>query len=1016
MKHDVKPPTDRLICPKCGLENEDGKFCGSCGGRLSAPVRATVSPRSSKSARSEDSSSESSENPTNVNSEAPEKRFASMKLSGDIPRPSDTSSHPSSKQENPYPKPARSTSITENPVSDQRTLTIVKNQEQIARGRPATENLLQNVRGSTTPEDPEASLDELAAAVKKHPSSPETYLALATAQLKKGKAERAYSTWRAMKTVAPDDVRVYRLGARILDTLGRREEAITALNRLLIAAPEDTESALFLARIQHESGRRREALTVLQSLRERASEHPDILLRLAENQLALGDPAAAQEDLSSYRKMAGENLDVFLMLGRAMLQQSFYDGAIRLYKEGLSMFSEDPDLLLGLGKALLGAGEKGQALLEFERAGHRAPDRIELLLEMGRLYGGMGMDEKANEMFDRLRTQKVRDGEIFLEIARYYQSRKESEKALKELERARELSPHNAEIVKTFGEILESRKDLPRAIAEYETFLEGAPNAAWALNGIIRCATLNNEHARVAKAQKRFIALGQATPDLWCDYGETLIRLGKFKDSTAAFEEAARLDPTCVRAYQAPELIKLEKARAEGVKLVAQAKEAVAKRFLLTAADRLERALELVPRETSWMRLLAEVSLRTGAITRASDLLSKVRATASDDYWVALQLSRVYEFDEKAQLAIELLSAALREHPTEIDGHILLLRLKRSQIQGDRFERDMLAALVKNNQHELGRLAKTHPAPLLIEGYIHYLFGMGMKFQADALKRAEEVFETVLERFDSDDPHAHRGLALVSRVRGENRKASHHLQELVKGSADPIALHALARLNANFQLWGEAKRCYTSLRSLFPENGMYRRRLIEAIAAESEMGGKNELVELISSCQEVLRNEPQRVWSLYDLGWAQTLTTRRSTQREEWSRRTLLTWNKAGALDDAPPWLRWGLMEAQLEFLKGADRHRALQQNIRVCEKFAREQPDLAAAHHHLGVAYLGFEDLTQTDRAVKHLETALFLDSGSAETAFLLARAYRSLGRSARVDAMRQIMLLLEPELLLKM
>ncbi|MBF0500897.1 MAG: tetratricopeptide repeat protein [Candidatus Riflebacteria bacterium] len=860
------------------------------------------------------------------------------------------------------------------------------------------------------------SLDELAVRVKKQPTSPDAYLQLAIAQLESGKAERAYSSWRAMKAVAPDDPRAYRIGARILDTLGRRDDAIAALSTLIRLEPDDTDSAMFLARIQHESGRRREALVILQSLRARASEHPEILLSLAENQLALDDPAAAQEDLSTYRKMAGENLNVFVMLGRAMLQQSFFDGAIRLYREGLVLFPEDPELLVGLGKALLGAGEKGQALLEFERAGHKAPDRIDLLLEMGRLYGSMGMDDKANEMFDRLRAQKVRDGEVFLDIARYYHSRRETDKALKELECARELSPHNAEIVRTLAEIFEGRKEFSHAVAEYESFLEGTPNAGWALSGVIRCASALNEYERVAKAQNRLIALGHATAELWCDYGETLIRLGKLKDSTAAFEEAARLDPTCQRAYQAPELLKLEKARLEGSKLVVQARDAIAKRFMLTAADRLEHALELVPRETSWMRLLADVHLRTGSMTRASDLLSKLRAFSPDDYWVSSQLARVYEFDEKAQLAIELLSATLKEHPTEIEGHLLLLRLKRSQIQGDRFERDMLTALVKNNQHEMGSLQKTHPVPLLVEGYIHFLFGMGRKFQADSLKRAEELFETVLERFEDNQSYAHRGLCLVHRARGDYRKAVIHLQELVKESADPAALHALARLNANFQMWGEAKRCYSSLRSLFPENGLYRRRFIEVIAADTDVESKNELSNFINTCQEGIRADPQQAWLLHDLGWAQTLVARKSVQREEWSRRALLTWNKAGVLDDAPPWLRWGLMEVQLEFLKGAEKHRALQQNVKACEKIAREYPDLAMAHQYVGVAYLGFEDLAQTDRAVKNLETAFFLAPDAADTTFLLARTYRTLGRSARVEAMRQIMLLLEPELLLKM
>ena len=76
----------------------------------------------------------------------------------------------------------------------------------------------------------------------------------------------------------------------------------------------------------------------------------------------------------------------------------------------------------------------------------------------------------------------------------------------------------------------------------------------------------------------------------------------------------------------------------------------------------------------------------------------------------------------------------------------------------------------------------------------------------------------------------------------------------------------------------------------------------------------------------------------------------------------------------------------------------------------------MAAAHAAVARCYLGFEDLAQTDRAAKHLETAVFLEPHTAEQLLLLAKTYRELGRAGRVDAVRQTVILLEPELSLKM
>ncbi|HNW33330.1 MAG TPA: tetratricopeptide repeat protein [Candidatus Ozemobacteraceae bacterium] len=859
-------------------------------------------------------------------------------------------------------------------------------------------------------------LDTLTAEVKRSPTSPDAYLRLGMAQLTAGKAERAFSTYRAGKAIAPDDVRIHRLGAQVFEALGRHDEALDSLDAVTrLSHGGDLEAALQAARILHESGRRQKALERLQVLRESAPQRPEILLRLAEIELSLGDAVAAQNDLSLYRRQTGESREMFLLLGQAMMAQSFHDGAIRHYREALASYPDDVDLRLGLGRAYLGTGERGQALLEFERALSAAPTNVAILLEMGRLYGDMGMEDKAEELFERIRKQNTRDGDIFLTMARYYQGRRQPVRARTELERARSCSPHHPEVVKMLGEILEAENSTAKALAEYEQFLEGLPGTVWAMQGVIRCARAQGEFARVAKAQKAFIEAGHATPDSWCDLGETLIRLGSFPDAEKAFETAARLDPSCVRAYQAPELIRIEKARADGDKLVQQAREAIQKKFLLTAVERLERALELVPRETSWMRLLAEVSLRIGSFGRAAEMLSKVRAADSRDVWVSRQLARVYESEEKQPLAIELLSSALKDQPADVEAHITLLRLKRGQIKGDRFERDMHSSMLRHLQAELAPLGKTSPVPALVEGYAQYIFGMGTRFQSEAMTRAQELFEEALYR-SSDDPWAQRGLSLVFRVRGDVKKAAHHLQELVKQSSDPAELHALARLHENFQFYGDAHRCYSSLKNLFPDNGLYHRRIIEMLSQESETGSKNLLMEFLGTAQESVKSSQLDPWAAYDLAMAQTIIARRSTQREEWAKRALLSWNKAASMNDAPPWFRWGLMEAQLEFLKGAERLRALNQNLKACEKIAREHPDMAAAHAAVARCYLGFEDLAQTDRAAKHLETAVFLEPHTAEQLLLLAKTYRELGRAGRVDAVRQTVILLEPELSLKM
>jgi tetratricopeptide (TPR) repeat protein len=858
-------------------------------------------------------------------------------------------------------------------------------------------------------------IDQLALDMKQNPGSVSCYLRLAEGLVSIGKVDRAFSTFRAAKALAPDDPRVFKIGGKIFELLGRTEDAFKAWRQALKIDPTDLDSALQSARLLYETGRRQKALEILERLRSRAHQHPNILLKIAEIRLGLGDFPSAQEDLSLYRKLAGETLDMYLLLGKAMLSQDFFDGAIRHYREGLARYPTDPNMLLGLGKALLGTGDRGQALLELERAFQNSPNQIEILIELGRLYNNLGLTDKAEEIFDQIRQQPVRDGDVFLTIARIYQARSLPERALEELERAQKLSPHHPDIIRMLGEVYESKRDFSRAQQEYERYLEGIPTADWALQGVIRTAIALGDDTRVSKAQKSLLQSGQETPDLWCDLGETLIRLQKFVEAGKAFEAAAKLDPTCVRAYQAPELIKIEKARAQGTKLVSEARDAVTRKLWHTAMEKLERALDLVPREVAWTRLLAEVNLKIGAITRAAERLSRVRAARSDDFWVGYQLARVYEFEEKHQLAIELLSSVMKDHPAEFEGHLALLRMKRSQIQGERFERDMITSMVRNLQAELTRLPKNNPLPQLLEALTLFIFGMGSRFQGEALKRAEEIFEEILYRFP-DHQWAHRGLSLVFRSRGDFKKGAHHLQEVVKLSSDPGALFALARLNENFQNFSEARKYYVSLRNLFPENGLYRRRTIEMTARELEPGRKDDLVDLIARLQEQARTEASPMWTFHDLAWAQSMMARRSPQREEWAKRAFLTWNKAATQPETTPWIFWGFMETQTEFLRGAEKTKALNNNLKVCERMVREHPEMARSHAYMGICHLGFDDLTQTDRASKHLETATFLDPIASDLLLLLSQTYRALGKTSRVDVLKQNMILLEPEITLKM
>ena len=880
-----------------------------------------------------------------------------------------------------------------------------------AAGGSADVRVGQDPRAPTVVLPTRDEMTALEQILKKNPGDPGSYVNLAAAQALVGRYEQAFSTFRAARAIAPEDPAVLKAGAMVFELMNRREESIDCLKKAIKANNNDSDAIFKLAGLLYDSGKKEEALQWLEELFHRSGDQPDILIRIAQIHLSLGNAAEAQEYLAKYKDLAGSTSEMYLLLGQTMLARKFFDGAVRNFREAIRTFPEDPEMRLGLGRAYLGMNEKGQALLEFEQALNKSPDNTDILIELGKLQNSMGMEDRADETFLRIDKARPANGECYFSIASHFIERGNLARATRYLDQAHELSPYHPDIQQVLGQTLARQKRYADALKIFQHAVEVYPDCQWGHAGIVSCAGETRNFALKAASQKRLLDIRKSSAEDWCDYGETLIRLGQFDAAQDAFESASRLDPTCVRAYQAPELIKIEKARAEGEKLAAQGLEAMQKKFFLTAAERLEKALDLVPNQPDWVKLLAEVSLKTAELERASSLLIKARSFDASDYSSTFNLARVYEFENKIQMAIELLTTLTRDHPAGLDAHLMLLRLKRSQIRGNRVEPEMLEALTRNIELELAHIRRDSPVPLLVKGYANYLFGMRARFQAEGLAAAEKVFHEAVARFGENE-HAVRGLALCERARGNVEKAVEYTRQLVKLSSDPQRLFELGRLHENFQQFGEARKCYASLRSLFPENGYYRRKLLEVTAEVSKISSKNELMNLLSEHHQALQARPDNIWLLYETAIGQELVGEYNAQKDEWAKRSLLNWHKAINHQASNHWVRWAMLRCQFRNLKGPDRQRAATSNLKACEKIVREMPDNAMAYQAVARCFLAMGDLANTDKAMTWLEKSWFLGPDSSETGELLARTAKELGKSVIVDSIGYNMLLLEPEL----
>ena len=851
--------------------------------------------------------------------------------------------------------------------------------------------------------------------LKKNPANSACYVNLADAQLALNKNQQAFSTYRAAKVICPDDPIVMRMGAKVLEALGKREEAVDCLQKALQTGDKsvcDADTISHLAELLYNSGKKDLALSWLKKLVRLSDEKPEVYIRLAQIHLSVGNILESQKYLKLYKEKAGETREMYTLIGETMLARGFYDGAVKNYSDAVRSFKEDADMHLGLGKGWLGMGETGAALKELSEANNLRPNDINIMLELGKLQSKMGMLDSADETFGKIETSKqLQNGECLLDIAKHFIDAKKDIRAIHYLEAARALSPFHLEILKLSGETYCRMNKFDKALETYSSAVAADPTLIWAHEGVVAAADKINSFSVKADSQKCLLSLKDATAEDWCDYGETLIRLGQYENSQDAFDKAAKLDPTCLRAYQAPEIIKLEKARAEGEKYAKQGEEALEKRFYMTATERLEKALALVPNNPEWSKLLAKVALKTADIEKASQLLSVVRSAEPSNFDVSYQLARTYEFLNNFQMSIELLTAITKDYPLELKAHLMLLRLKRCMVRGTRVSNDMLDSIIKNIDSDLGCLRKESAIPMLVKAYAYYIFSFKSSFQLEGLRKAEECFKNVMNS-TGDIAEAIHGLSLIERVKGNIDKAADYMKTYVHLSSDMEKTAELAKLYENFGRFEEARKIYSNLREKFPENGYYRRKYVETTALLQNSTGKNELTLLLSEAHKNIIASGGSVWPIYESAIGQDMAGREGDLSDEWIKRSLLSWRKAEDHPDTNYWVLWEMTRCRLKNAKGSEKTRVANSLKKLIEKNIREMPDYSGGYVSMARCLLAFNDLTNNDKALDYLEKAWFLDQSSAETGEMLAETAKGLGKSVMVDVVGYNVILSEPEL----
>ncbi|NLM16445.1 MAG: tetratricopeptide repeat protein [Candidatus Riflebacteria bacterium] len=855
------------------------------------------------------------------------------------------------------------------------------------------------------------TLPILEEALKKNPSDSQAYINLAEAQMATGRLNKAFSTFRAGRALAPDSPKLLKCGAKILTALERKEEAIEALEKALtLESPAiDPSSLLLLSTLLYDTGRKQRALFWLQKLTDSPAQTPEAIIKIAQIHLSLGNPSEAQKFLNVYREMAGPGLKMYKLMGETMLARRFFDGAVKNYSEALENWPGDWELHLGLGKAYYGTGNKEAALKEFE-AGIAIEEDISLLTEMGKLQYESGLEEAGKDTFAKILQKSDKTGEHLLAIAEFYLKHKKLSAATAYLKEAEILSPYHLKIRKLLGKTLTAQGKHVEAAKVFKDLLKIEPESRDTYKDLIESAGESANYQLQADTYSKYFELLNPTAEDWCDYGETLIKLEQFDKAQEAFEQAAETDPACIRAYKAPDLIAEQKTKSQARKIAQKGDEALENKLFLTAAAKYQEALDVLPGDETILRKLAEVYITTAEIGEAGNILTKLRAKKPQDPWLCKNLAAVYEAENKTRMAAELLSSYTADFPEDYEAQKNLLRLRRTQLVSSLIEPDMLTTVIK----EIESFAKALPSDTadadLLKGYAAYLFSIRTRFQDKGISDARKYFGYALQN-DKDNKEAKKGLILCERATGNVEKAAAIAYELAKNSPNEENIYRLAKLCENFGNFKEGRRIYANLRNKYPENGLYRKKFIE-LSAKEKTAGLPELKEMLTQNLKELQRPEVSIWTVYETAIAQELLASEDANPENSIKRALLTWQRAALHKDTNIWVTAAMSECQFRHVQDAQRESVIKRAVKAALSASADAPDSALAKLVLAQALLAFGDPMNDEKALKYLKQAWFLDRNLTDAGILLAKTARARGQTLIVDSVMYNVLLLEPEL----
>ncbi|MBI4299897.1 MAG: tetratricopeptide repeat protein [Chloroflexi bacterium] len=589
----------------------------------------------------------------------------------------------------------------------------------------------------------EAALDALERAVECDPAWPQPRLHLADALLSEGRAEEALGHAEAILAADSRNADALALAGTALHRLSRLEEAAIRFREAVALRPESGEwrvrlgEALLalrrpeealaelqkaldlgeaarwaLARACHELGRNEEAAQQLDVLISARKDAPDRergawQALLGEARLASGLWQEAEAAFLAALNLGVDSPATRRMLGTALQQQGKHDAAVAELKRSLASGLREPSVLLTISRSLAALGELDAALAYAQEAALAEPGASEHRRQVGAVLRQMG-DRRAIGWLEELVTQGEADAAVWDELGLAHEALGDSERAREAFERAVALAPNEDIYHLNLGRWYAAAGRYDDAIPELLA-AQGAGNGAELHHLLGQALEAAGRHQEALVEYEKAITIAPDSGEGHFHAGILKRKMGLQQEAFESLKEAVRLQPdesAWQRALAEAHLaagdregaltayLKLTELQPRNPDFLFQAGHLLneSARFR-EAVSRLERAVRLKPKESSWQAELGKALAATGDPAGAQVAYAEAVSLAPKVIGYRVQLAACLRAQGEMEPARAELEAAIAASGDSAEAHYQLGLLQRDEQRFDRALAEMETAI-----------------------------------------------------------------------------------------------------------------------------------------------------------------------------------------------------------------------------------------------------------------------------------------------------------------------------------